>query len=80
MKTKAPEPWPPEVGQQVRVPQQRGTITAMASHGIVQSITPPYFTVEVRYGAKARRVFHYTIEQLQRAGSRRGRIMIGYGE
>lgn len=78
MKTKAPAPWPPQNGQQVRVPKTRGTITVQASHGIVISFQHPYYTVEVRYGHTARRRLHYTIEKLQPAGSREPRIYEGY--
>ena len=42
--------WVPKVGDEVRLPSERGTITYMKRGGTVITVAPPYVRVLVIYG------------------------------
>jgi hypothetical protein len=58
--------WIPTVGEVVRVPRERGTITALKSTGRVRLVVPPFARVLVTYGRKMQADVPYRIAELRR--------------
>lgn len=80
---KKPAPWPPEIGQYVRVPRAQGSLGTRVSVGKVVEIakwndTSPEripYKVEMTYLGKVARSW-FQLQHLQRSGSREPRIVL----